>query len=361
MTRGQTEPAPCRPERLVLQWHLTERCNLRCTHCYQEEYGGTELPLADLLPIVGRFHDLLDHVREERQAPQITGRITLTGGEPFLHDDLFFLLEAITSRPEEFEFAILTNGTLLDGETVARVAGLGPAYVQVSLEGGRETHDRIRGEGTFDLAIEGMRRLVRSGVRVLLSFTAQRSNFREFPEVAQIGIGLGVARVWSDRLIPHGSGSLDPDRLLGPEDAREFFRIMRRVRSETSLRFCKTEIAMGRALQFLAGGDTPYHCGAGERLITLMPDGTVLPCRRMPIVVGNALETSLREIWRNNELLRKLRDPERIPAGCEGCIHNRACRGGLRCLAYAVDGDPFCADPDCWHARRNIAAAGSRQ
>ena len=122
------------------------------------------------------------------------------------------------------------------------------------------------------------------------------------------------------------------------------------VRGELSRSFTRTEISLGRALQFLVGGGEPYRCGAGERLITLEPDGSVLPCRRMPIRVGNVRESRLATIYRDDPLLQSLRDPERVGEGCEDCRHARVCSGGLRCLSYALTGDPFRADPGCWHA-----------
>ena len=47
----------------------------------------------------------------------------------------------------------------------------------------------------------------------------------------------------------------------------------------------------------------------------------------------------------------ELREQLLTPDGCETCTHRRACRGGLRCLSYAVTGDPLGADPACWHRR----------
>jgi radical SAM protein with 4Fe4S-binding SPASM domain len=106
---------------------------------------------------------------------------------------------------------------------------------------------------------------------------------------------------------------------------------------------------MHRALQFLveSGGNT-YQCTAGDSLITIMPDGEVFPCRRMPIGVGNVRTAALRDIYYSSGLLRELRDREKTSAGCEGCEHARRCRGGLKCLSYATTGDPFQRDPGCW-------------
>ena len=168
--------------------------------------------------------------------------------------------------------------------------------------------------------------------------------------MARLGRKLRVARVWSDRLIPCGSGATLGSQLLTPQETREYFELMRQAQKQAQRAwFGCTEIAMHRALQFLVAGGQPYHCTAGDTLITVQPNGDLLPCRRMPIRVGNLLETPLRELYQC-DLFQSLRDRECVIAGCEGCAYAGQCRGGLRCLSYAVTGDPFVADPGCWLA-----------
>ncbi|MDM8563363.1 SPASM domain-containing protein, partial [Candidatus Marithioploca araucensis] len=124
-----------------------------------------------------------------------------------------------------------------------------------------------------------------------------------------------------------------------------FFKIMAKTKRAW---FNRTEISMRRALQFLVGGGRPYHCTAGDSLLTVQSNGDLYPCRRMPIRIGNLLETPLLELYDNSTLLHKLRQPEQISEGCEACFYAKLCRGGLKCLSYAVTGDPFKADPGCW-------------
>jgi radical SAM protein with 4Fe4S-binding SPASM domain len=335
----------------LFQWHVTERCNLRCAHCYQESYAGEELGFPDLLRILDRFKDLLD--RWQRDAGRrVRGHVTVTGGEPFVRSDFLDLLEILAAHRDRFGFAILTNGSLVDASLARRLKRLSPAFVQVSIEGAHASHDRLRGPGNFERTVAAIETLVRHAIRTFISFTAHRGNFREFGDVARLGRDLRVARVWADRLIPHGSGSNLMDHTLTPEETREFFEIMFKARTEAARRWLgRTEIAMHRALEFLLGGGAPYHCTAGDTLITVMPNGDVYPCRRMPIRVGNLLETSLVDLYYKNELLRALRDRNRISEGCEGCCYAGLCRGGLKCLSYARTDDPFKADPGCWLAK----------
>jgi len=343
---------PYVPDGLLLQWHITERCNLRCSHCYQDGYSGQELDFGDLLNIMSQFKDLLKWWSRDSKRPAVTGHITVTGGEPFVRADFVDLLEVFAANREHFSFAVLSNGSFIDGAMARRLRGLAPRFVQISIEGTRARHDEIRGAGNFDRTISAIRHLIDAGVRTLISFTAHRRNYREFGDVARLGTELGVSRVWADRLIPSGGASTMAEQMLGPKQTREFFEIMAEARAEAQrCRFGRTEIAMHRALQFQVCGGRPYHCTAGDTLVTVQANGDLYPCRRMPIRVGNLMETPLARLYYDSHLFRALRDRNRVSEGCGGCLYERFCRGGLKCLAYAVTGDPFGGDPGCRRAR----------
>ena len=340
------------PNTLLLQWHITDRCNLRCAHCYQDSHSGEELGFGELRSIVEQFKDALDLWQTE-SGKTVRGHVTITGGEPFVRRDFLDLLEILVRNRHRFGFAILTNGSFIDASMARHLRKLGPAFVQVSIEGSREVHDVIRGHGEFDRAVKAIGYLVRERVRTLISFTAHRGNFRDFGHVVELGRRLRVARVWADRLIPHGSGAELVEGVLTPEETREFFQIMHKAQTCTKRRwFSRTEVAMHRALAFLLAGGTPYHCTAGDTLVTVMSNGDVYPCRRMPVRVGNLFETSLEKLYYESDFLRGLRDRRRQSAGCEGCCYATLCRGGLKCLSYAMHKDPFQADPGCWLANR---------
>jgi radical SAM protein with 4Fe4S-binding SPASM domain len=268
-----------------------------------------------------------------------------------VRQDFLDLLGVFSANRAQFSFAILTNGSFIDAAMARRLRKLGPRFVQVSVEGTQATHDRIRGRGNFDQTVTALSHLVQARIHTLISFTANRLNFREFPDVARLGRRLRVSRVWADRLILWGTGAELRDQILTPEETREFFELMQQARVKAARRwFGRTEVAMHRALQFLVAGGRPYHCTAGDTLITVQPNGDLYPCRRMPIRVGNLMGTPLAELYYESALFRALRNRDRTPTGCQECAHARLCRGGLKCPSYAATGDPFTADPGCWCA-----------
>lgn len=334
------------PDRLIMQWHITERCNLHCLHCYRGDEAFAEPDLPELIHVLDRFTSFLRSGRILNQG--MKGHINVAGGEPLARKDFMDLAMILSSMSDSFSFGILSNGTLIDIKTAAFLAKTGVSFVQVSLEGMEETHDQMRGNGNFRLVLKAIKNLVHLGLRTIVSFTATRLNYMEFPEIVRLCRRLKVSRLWADRLIPIGSGSILADSCLNPSETDSFIRLMYRARKNSPSFFSpKTDIAMNRALQFHLGGGYPYRCRAGDTLVAVMPDSSVFPCRRMPVNVGNLNNLSLEDVY-SCEFFRSLRDRSREIEGCQSCFYRTLCRGGLKCLSYAVHGDPFVRDPGCW-------------
>lgn len=339
---------PSKSSTIILQWHITDQCNYRCKHCYQEETHLREMTLKQKNEVINQFKKLLRYLNKIKNYP-VYGQITITGGEPLLSKDFWTLLDVVKDNKDLLSFAILTNGTLVDRSVAERIKKYNPKYVQVSLEGTEQINDNIRGVGNFNKTIEGIKNLVNQEIRTSISFTANKENFSEFSSLALIASDLGVNRIWSDRIIPCGRGAAYKNNLFSPQETKDFFDIMYKAKLDLdNLPDNKTTVAMDRALQFLVSGGRPYRCTAGDTLITIMSNGDIYPCRRMPVKVGNVTNTPLHKMYFHNDLFRKLRDKNLISEKCQKCAYSNSCRGGLKCLTYAICGNPFDIDPGCW-------------
>jgi radical SAM protein with 4Fe4S-binding SPASM domain len=361
----QHNVSPHIPTNILFQWHVTDRCNLRCQHCYQENHSSTDPSWTDLLAILNEFKSFILHYRSTNEQNKFKAHISVTGGEPFIRSDFTVLLEKLATDSQFFSFAILTNGTMLTEASVRTLKLLKPRFVQVSIDGTKETHDRIRGCGSYEQAVRGVTLLVRAGIRTHISFTATRRNYLEFSHVARLGQRLGVSRVWSDRMVPCRPSLLRDDELLSSEETREYVCSMHSEQRRACLR--RSPVKLLRALQFMPTGSRPYRCSAGDTLVAVLPNGDVLPCRRLPLIVGNIFKNSLDSLYQSSEVFLRLRNREPLSKGCEQCYYARTCGGGARCIANAVYGSPFHADPGCWIAAgasnaepRSISALNER-
>ena len=119
------------------------------------------------------------------------------------------------------------------------------------------------------------------------------------------------------------------------EETNEYLDIMENERLKLKRKNSNTHVAMYRALQFQKTNDLPYACTAGDTLLTVMENGDLVPCRRMPIVVGNLLEDNMYNLYETNEVLINLRK-DTTPDDCKSCEHSKICKGGLKCLTYAL-------------------------
>ncbi len=327
-------------DKLVLQWHVTSVCNLRCVHCYQENTIQTTMDLTQIKYIVESYVALL-------QKLGVKGHINLTGGEPLLHPDFIKILEVFYAKKNFFTFGILTNGLLIDKAMLADFNKCKPEFVQVSLDGNKEIHDSMRGTNTFDKTCSKIKLLSRAGIKVLVSFTATKDNFRSFPDVYAAARKNGAFKIWTDRVVPFGNGKTFKDKMIGKEDIIDYLDILIKCKMKRSVLFkSKLKVDICRALQFLSGHGALYSCSAGNTLITVMEDGTVYPCRRLPVDCGNALSNSLTDIYMNAAFLNELRDNRDIK-GCSHCSYINFCNGGARCISYAYYGNPFVSDPAC--------------
>ncbi len=138
-----------------VQWHLTERCNLRCRHCYQSGAAGEELDLASIREAIAEIDETVAGWSRD-YGLELGLSFTLTGGEPFLRPDLWEILEEVRGRGHDAW--LLSNGTLVDPPTAARLASLGVRGVQVSIEGPEGVHEEIRGRGSYEAALEGLKK-----------------------------------------------------------------------------------------------------------------------------------------------------------------------------------------------------------
>jgi radical SAM protein with 4Fe4S-binding SPASM domain len=278
----------------------------------------------------------------------------IAGGDPFLRKDLFEIIQAAIEAG--FSVHVLTNGTLVDRVRARRLAGLGVAGVQVSIEGPEDVHDGIRGEGSFAAAAAGIERLVDEGLAVTVNTTLSALNADVVAKTVAFASHAGVRRMNVSRFVPIGRGRALLDRMLPRERIRELYdRLLSRE-------LFGLEIVSGDPVaaqmsdrdQADCGSTALCGCAAGVSGLTIQASGNITPCRRLPLSLGNIRRDSLREVWATAPVLEALRDRSRYRGRCGACRRWAVCRG-CRAIAYAYarsrGSDDFLADdPQCFLA-----------
>jgi radical SAM protein with 4Fe4S-binding SPASM domain len=277
----------------------------------------------------------------------------VTGGEPFLRQDIFLILEEMSNR--DFDIYLLSNGILIDREKARILAGLAVKGVQVSIEGPERVHNDIRGTGSFSSSLRGVQYLLDRGIKVTLNVTLSGINADHLVDMVALSSALGVQRLGFSRLVPSGRGKGLLEAMLKKERVEELYREIFSLRTNGLDIVTGDPVASqmnvppveGDSATIPAGG-----CAAAVSGITFLPDGTIVPCRRLPVSVGNVRKDSIREVWASSEVLQSLRDRLQYKGKCRNCSRWFACRG-CRAIAYAYarangDCDFLAEDPQCF-------------
>lgn len=148
--------------------YLTHKCNLYCKHCFWSVNSTTypELTIDEWKRIIKQFMAIG------------TKHFHICGREPMLSDKLFNLLEFLheEKKRQNIRYGIITNGTLIDRSIAARLKGLTLDYVEVSIDGTRSAHDRLRGCGAHQRAMEGLKALLDVGQDISVASIIYKSN-----------------------------------------------------------------------------------------------------------------------------------------------------------------------------------------
>ena len=347
---------------MILQWHITERCTWRCKHCYQESYTTPEMNLADLFRVRDQFIDLLNSFEIRPSA-----HIQMTGGEPFIRTDLLEFLEGIAKFKDLWTWSLMSNGSLLDRENVKLIKQLGIESFQVSMEGMEKTNDEIRNKGAFGQTVRAIELLQEAGIQTRVSLTLSRTNKNETLKLEKFLAPLGVRTLGVRRIVPWGRGAEMKEHLMEPEELFDFYRSMEdmnvwMIRHNYRLWIvggCESGFFYDQVRTHPKTGENLMNkdrCGVKEGwIIVVLPEGTVLPCRRLPIPVGKLFKQTLTEIY-NSPAMTAFRDPGELAkiAACQSCVNWKNCFGGALCVNYGLTRRLDIPDVQCKKAFRSL-------
>jgi len=345
----------------LVVWNLTNSCNLKCAHCYQNAKNA----LADELTTEEKLK-VVDELDKEGVVA-----IAFSGGEPLMARDFFTVAEHAYRKG--MAVSVATNGTLVTPQVAKRMKDCGVCYVDVSLDGASsDVHDAFRGiPGLYEKTIQGIRNLVSAGIDTCIATTAVSTNYQQIPKIIDIAKELGVKRFMMFNFIPSGRGATMTDRDISPMQREELLKYLYNTTQSTNVTALCTAPQFSRVslqMSHESGKNlvSPTHfaaipmpgklaelsrfiggCGAGRMYCAIQPNGAVTPCVFMPtLVLGNLRQQPFGEIWASNGILTDLRDRTRLKGACKNCEYRSVC-GGCRARAYGYYGDLLASDPGC--------------
>ena len=330
---GDSQRLPTRELPDEIAFKLTNRCDLRCDHCYQwnesgyhhalpPEAGRSDLPLALIKKV-------LNATRETRS------NVYLWGGEPLLYRDWNDLVNLLKEDPRWT--SLCTNGTQIEKKIDSLIHISENLEVSVSLDGFEADHDAIRGAGAFQKAIGGIRLLVKKKraseykgeitancvlTDKLLDRLIDFISFLEHESVETLYISFPwflsadacskMDRYYSDhvKLLTNGQRPswYSYNYQLSSERKESIIETIEAINSQPwkiKIRY-NPELPANDIANFLSGSDQPANnkksCQSIHTRMDVFPNGDVISCKFFPeFSMGNIQERSVESVWKGPE------------------------------------------------------------
>ncbi|CEG27003.1 radical SAM protein [Bacillus sp. B-jedd] len=348
----------------IVIWEVTRACQLKCVHCRadaQLQKDPRELTHEEGINLLDQIYDMGNPM------------LVFTGGDCMMREDLMELADYAVKKGMRVSMVpSATDNVTLEKMRQAKEVGL--SRWGFSLDGPTpEIHDHFRGTpGSFDLTLEKIKYLNELEMPLQINTVISRYNYDALEEMAKLVGELKAVMWYIFLLVPTGRGQ--EDKCITPAEHEKVFRWLyqlsktapydikttaaqhyRRVVLQEKARDHKIEKGEIRYEDTMTMDQegiidglkrAPKGVNDGNGFIFVDHIGDVLPSGLLPIVVGNVREKPLADIYRNSEVLKNLRSPDKYKGKCGVCEYNKIC-GGSRSRTYAVTGDYMESEPYC--------------
>lgn len=324
-------------ENSVFLFEITTKCNLNCSHCFGNKSPYDIVSLSEVKMIIEKITSF--GIRD----------LILTGGEPFLREDIFTIIHYAKKSGIE-NIAITTNGLLLENKNVVRkikkrLDVITALYIGIN-GATSKTHNFIRGEGQFDNLMRILISKSLINIPLGLDICIGKWNFHEldkFFDVARTFNGIYFNFV---PFIPLGVGKSLISQVLSAEECKIMLELINKKKHEGYfVDLCFTPYAK------LISKDLTGCCNLLSEFITITAKGDVVPCLYLKDYnLGSILTNDLEQLYSNskaNYFLEPYKYQKNMNGYCSQCPSFNICGGGCKVVSYALKSTIFETDPLC--------------
>jgi len=301
-------------------FHILTHCNLKCRHCYinKKQHGKNMLPIETICAWLEVF------ALKNKEA-----NVIFLGGEPTLHPDLPEAVNKAKSLGYN-SITIDTNGYLFH-DILSKVSPDVIDYFSFSLDGAtQETNDMIRGKGSFDTCIQGIKSAILKGFSTSLIYTVSTINIHEIDNIAPLLKDLKIDRFFIQVIGIRGKSAESRQGKL-QVSRKDWLKII----PQAAQQIARLGIIVTYPKVFLSP-EEPFECaGLVADNYFIFPNGRVYRC---PLCEDYPLHSL---VFKDNVLTNTPRINEddfftlSIP---EGCVMNKLFQPGN--LSYNSNGVP---------------------
>ena len=328
---------------MIVSWMTTNRCNLKCEHCYQDaaECDSRELTTAEGKAMIEQI---------ARAGFKI---MIFSGGEPLMRDDIFELVAHAAAQGLRPVFG--SNGTLITDEVARKLKEAGACSMGISIDSlDAAKHDAFRGvAGAHADTLAGIEACKRAGLDFQIHTTVVDWNRDEVCDITDFAQSIGAVNHSIFFLIPVGRGKyIEETSLKVLENEALLQDIMRKaaevdidVKPTCAPQFTRVADQLGIPTRYTRG------CLAGLTYCVVGSEGIVRPCAYMTEDAGDVREQPFDEIWATSPVFERLRT-QAYGGNCGECDHKEHCGGCRARAAYYHDGDYMAQDDSCAYGQK---------
>ena len=311
--------------------HLTEKCNLNCTYCY-EKRRNKDISFEDI-------KHLIDYEISQKQKYSI---IIFYGGEPLLQKNIIKdTIEYINSKKAKtnFYYGITTNGTLLDDDFINYMKENKFVNIAYSIDGMKSTHDlnrlTIDGAGTFDIVAKNAKTLLKSFDSVVAMSVITKNNLSKLSDNVEYLIKMGFKYI--NLLFNYSQDWQDEDL----DEIRKQYTKVAEIYANHILQEYDVEIPLidQKIRSYINNGyDCNEECKLGMKTINIGTDGNFYPCMQLvyneKFIIGNCkdgIDTKARI-----DLIKNAKKENEI---CKNCTIKNRCKHTCACRNYILTND----------------------
>ena len=365
---------------IITIWTITDHCNLNCTHCYlPKNNGGKELSFEECSKIIDDLYEAKNMI------------VGFSGGEPLLRKDILELIKYTSNK--KMSVALATNGLLIDKNMAIKLKESGLGYVQISIDGLEDTHDMVRGEGTFQRALSAIKFCIEVGLYVSMDVVVTKLNVSQIRDLIALAKELKVQKFEILDFVPSENACNRADMALSPLQMETFGKLVCDIwyelmtdsypltlsyKNPVFSRILGQRLQKVQVMPFFKGiypkdaikffnfskrlstgvfnEQNPFSpfitgCESGFYTIHIKSNGKVTPCPLNPDVIGDVNRVNIQKIWLHSPILNGYRKLN-FEGNCGKCTYKQIC-GGCRAKCYVLEKSHFTSDPTCYLNSKN--------
>jgi AdoMet-dependent heme synthase len=335
----------------LVQVEVTGKCNMFCKHCRASDESNINMAF-DVFKTA-----ILFGLSEKDDA---LFRVTLSGGEPFLHPELPRFLVFLKENGIE-DIIITTNGSIHRKDILQQIKSLrfNNLLVQISVDfPDEEKHDQFRGfKGAYKRAMEMFDIIREFGIHCSMKSTITIESISCMEQLVLLAKSKGAMRIGFGTVIPTGRGT-NQSLLMSADDKKMFIKEVDRLKRKYPELDVTSEDPLKVALEEGYWSCSEYEindktifggCSAGITSINVSSCGTITPCSvflEQIVNINGKTTEQIKNIYSNSPVIKDLAKRE-FNGKCGRCNLKMLC-GGCRAIPYGTSGNYLGDDLTCW-------------